>query len=82
MTNYLLICRSLTYAQRASKVLKSAGIPASISRIPKEIATNGCGYCVRLAEKWLSRSLELLNNTGLQPIKVYAWYGYENYAEV
>ena len=82
MTNYLLICRSLTYAQRASKVLKSAGIPAPISRVPKEVATNGCSYCIKLNEKWLSRSLELLNNTQLQPTKVYAWYGYGNCAEV
>ena len=82
MTNYLLICRSLTYAQRAGKVLKNAGITASIMRVPKEVATNGCGYCIKLSEKYLSQALELLNIADLRPTKIYARYSFGEYAEV
>ena len=65
MANYLLLFKSLTAAQRAEKVLKYKGIPAKISRVPGEIPTNGCTYCIKIDETVLYKSLNALNNAEL-----------------
>ena len=44
MIYYLIVCRSLTYAQRTAAVLERAGITARILRAPKSIAGEGCSY--------------------------------------
>ena len=43
----IIMCRSLTYAQRASSALERAGITATISRAPQELTNRGCGYLAR-----------------------------------
>ena len=45
---YLIMCRSLTYAQRVANTLERAGIPARILRSPAEISPRGCSYSVRV----------------------------------
>ena len=35
MVYYLIICRSLTYAQRTAQVLERVGIPGWVQRSPK-----------------------------------------------
>lgn len=42
MLYYLIVCRSLTYAQRTAAALERAGITAHILRSPKSIAGEGC----------------------------------------
>ena len=46
MTQYLIMCRSLTYAQRAQKQLERAGISAAVVKAPQGLNTSGCGYAV------------------------------------
>ena len=46
MTQYLIMCRSLTYAQRAQKQLESLGITANVVKAPQGLNTSGCGYAV------------------------------------
>lgn len=71
MVYYLIVCRSLTYAQRTAAVLERAGITARIFRAPKSIAGEGCSYAVKVAERRLAESLVLLNRAGLKPKGVY-----------
>ena len=71
MINYLLVCRSLTYAQRTAKALERAGITAIVMRTPGEIATEGCGYCVKIPERRLSETLVMLKNHELSPSRIY-----------
>lgn len=72
--HYLLTFRSLTYAQRAARVLERAGITGTISRVPKSAATRGCAYCVIIAARHRDRSLELLSAAGLAPERVLLRY--------
>ena len=74
MVYYLLTCRSLTYAQKSARALERAGITAIVVRVPREIAAEGCGYSVRISEKWLSQALVTLKSAGLYPIKVFMKY--------
>ena len=48
MDHYLFSVRSATQAQRASRVLNSGGIHASVQRLPVEFARQGCTYAVRV----------------------------------
>ncbi len=71
MVYYLLICRSLTYAQRMAHTLERAGITARIQRTPRSIAGEGCSHAVRIGERSLTDALTLLKRTGQSPKQVF-----------
>lgn len=71
MVYYLILCRSLTYAQRTASVLERAGIAARVLRSPKSVAGEGCGYAVKVSERRLAEALVLLNRVGLKHKGVY-----------
>lgn len=48
MSQYLIMCRSLTYAQRASRLLERAGMTALVIKAPQQLTGNGCGYAVSI----------------------------------
>ena len=76
---YLIMCRSLTYAQRVSNALERAGISARVLRSPSEISPTGCSYSVKIAARNLARALTILNGARLPYLGVYvntAGYGY------
>ena len=68
MLNYLLMCKSLTYAQRTSRALERSGITSAITKSASGI---GCGYCVKITEKKLAASLTALNSAGLGPTRIF-----------
>ena len=57
MVYYLIVCRSLTYAQRTAAALERAGITARILRSPKLIDREGCSHSVKVAERNLTAAL-------------------------
>lgn len=71
MVSYLILCRSLTYAQRTAHVLERSGISGHVMRAPKAIASDGCGFCVRISEQWLGEALKQLRENGLAPKQVF-----------
>lgn len=64
MANALIACRSITYAQRAMRVLNNAGLRASIRRLPVDLTDSGCGHAVRVEQKHLDRSVALMKSAG------------------
>lgn len=82
MVYYLIICRSLTYAQRTVHVLERAGISGYIIRAPKVIAGEGCSHAVKVAERSLTEALKVLNREGLAAKRVYLQDGNGGYSEV
>ena len=71
MIYYLIICRSLTYAQRTARILECAGISGHIMRAPKLISKEGCGYCVKIAERRRTDALRILQREGMAPKQVF-----------
>ena len=71
MVHYIIICRSLTYAQRTAKVLERAGITAIVMRPPEDIMGEGCAYGVKLRQRNLAQALKLLKDVGMSHGKVY-----------
>ncbi|MEA4896565.1 MAG: DUF3343 domain-containing protein [Oscillospiraceae bacterium] len=82
MLHYLLMCRSLTYAQRASRALERIGITAIITKAPKSATGQGCNYCVRVSEKNLARSISTLNSAGLGPSRIFLIFDDGSISEV
>lgn len=82
MVYYLIVCRSLTYAQRTAAVLERVGIAARLMRSPRIIAGEGCGYSVKIAERNLALALTVLAKQGLSPKRVFLQNGDGSYREV
>ena len=82
MVHYLIVCRSLTYAQRTARVLERAGISGYVMRAPKLISGEGCSHCVQVAERWLAPALKVLNREGLGPKRVFLQNEEGTYSEV
>lgn len=81
MVYYLIVCRSLTYAQRTEAALSRAGIPGRILRSPKVIDADGCSHSVRVRERDLVPALAALKRAGLPPKRVFI-SSEEGYREV
>lgn len=82
MVYYLIICRSLTYAQRTAAALERAGITAHIMRSPRSVSSAGCSHAVKISERRLSDALTVLNRVGLSPERVYIMSADGSYKEV
>lgn len=82
MVYYLIVCRSLTYAQRTVAALERVGMAAQILRSPKAISGEGCGYAVRLSERDLPTALVVLKRLGLTPSRVFIASTQGGYREV
>ena len=49
---YLIMCRSLTYAQRSLTLLERSGITATVVKAPQELTAAGCGYALSLYKRF------------------------------
>lgn len=82
MVHYLIICRSLTYAQRTASLLERAGISAYVMRSPKAADAEGCSHAVRVREKYIAQALKILAREDLSPKRVFIVSGDGSYREV
>lgn len=82
MISYLMICRSLTYAQRTAKTLERTGITAIVSRTPHDISADGCGYCVKISERRLNDALAVLKKADLSPKRIFIMFSDGRFSEV
>ena len=80
MVYYLIVCRSLTYAQRTHAALERAGITSHILRAPKVIDQEGCSHAVKVSERSLADAL--LTRVGLTPKRIYIMASDGSYKEV
>ena len=82
MLYYLIICRSLTYAQRTAAALGRAGISAYLFRTPRQIAGEGCSHCVKIRQRDLEDALTVLRRADLFPKRVFLAEDGGGYQEV
>ena len=71
MNHYLIVCRSVTQAQRAGYLLSAAGITNRIFRSPVGLTERGCSYSVRIGGPYLASAMEILRLNSLQPVKLF-----------
>ena len=70
MSQYIIMCRSLTYAQRGKAMLEERGISAYLVKAPQNLSPQGCGYALSL-RKHFKEALEILKNNGISRGKAY-----------
>ena len=81
MGHYLILARSVTYAQRMQKTLARAGVRCQIFRAPRDLTELGCAYAVRVSTTDLVSVLYMLRRDFLDPLKIFEFqHGY--YQEV
>ena len=68
---YLLMFRSLTYAQRGARLLERAGITGTITRMPRSASARGCSYGVLVSAAQYDRAMESLSSGGLLPERIF-----------
>lgn len=71
MEHYLIIARSVTYAQRMQRALTRAGIRCRIFRAPRDLTDRGCAYAVEIAMGDLSAALPVLHGENLNPVQIF-----------
>jgi len=68
----LMVCKSLTYAQRTLRVLERAGFFAVMVRLPRELRDgSGCGYCIKIRRNQLKQALTAIRGERLPDVRVY-----------
>lgn len=82
MLYYLIVCRSLTYAQRTVAALERTGITARVLRSPKSIAGEGCSHSVKISQRSLPEALLVLQRADLAPKRIFITAGAGSYQEV
>lgn len=82
MLYYLIVCRTLTYAQRTAAALERTGMRVRILRSPKSISGEGCSHCVRVARGDLESALLVLKHAGLTPKRVFSAQNDGSYTEI
>ena len=66
----LILCRSLTSAQRAALMLERKGITAAVLKAPQHLRGNGCGYALSLYRR-MPEAAEILKNGNLLTGRIY-----------
>lgn len=70
MYKCLIICKSQTDAQQASRILSSCGVSSSIVRPPRDMMISSCTYAVKISESNLRQSLLCLKEKNFTPVSV------------
>ena len=71
MERYVILARSVTYAQRMQKLLGQAGIHCQISRAPRELTDHGCAYILHIDAQSVQQALVILRREGFDPLRVF-----------
>lgn len=79
--HYIILARSVTYAQRMQKSLGRAGVRCQIFRSPRDLTDMGCAYAVRVAIRDLPAALAALRRDSLEPAQIFI-YQQGQYQEV
>ena len=71
MEQYVILARSVTYAQRAEEALRRSGVECSIQRTPKWMEEKGCGYSLRLNCRDVMTAAAFLRQAGIHFRRAY-----------
>lgn len=82
MQDYLLLCRSITHAQRMNSALERVGVRGWISRPPVGLTDKGCSYAVRIGKPYLDAAMQQLYALQLLPERVFLSVGDGSYREI
>ena len=70
---YLILARSVTFAQRMQRALDRAGIRSRAARAPRDLAGLGCAYVLRVAASDLPPAMSAIRGEGLGPVQIFMY---------
>ena len=82
MHDCLLICQSITFAQKIKKILIRAEIEARIVRPNLQLTDGECGYAVRISNVFLAEAIDELKQKRVLPQKILVFDGNGRYREM
>ncbi|MCI8526014.1 MAG: DUF3343 domain-containing protein [Oscillospiraceae bacterium] len=82
MFDYYITFRSITRAQRGSRLLDSIGLHHQLLRTPKVLSAQGCGYALRLRQELGAQAVEALRQNEIGFQRVYQLDGGGQYQEI
>jgi hypothetical protein len=68
---YFITFRSVTFAQRAEKLLNQQGYRVNLMRTPRWMEEQGCGYALKLWTNDIAAAVRLLGESKIQLRRVY-----------
>ena len=71
--HYILLCRSMSAAQHAARILSSGGIFASVTKAPQSANPGGCTYGVKVGERNLAAAQQMLQNARVAVSGVFSY---------
>lgn len=75
MKFYFITFRSVTFAQRAEKLLRRSDIRCTLQRTPRWMEEQGCGYALRIWVKEPAQAVELLRRGDIPMRRLYIQRG-------
>ena len=73
MEHFLILARSVTYAQRMQRALDRAGVRSRVYRAPRDLTDLGCAYALRVAPQDMRDALQVLRRENLNPVQIFAY---------
>ncbi|MFI3115460.1 MAG: DUF3343 domain-containing protein [Clostridia bacterium] len=73
MDKILIVCKSVTHAQKIMHIINQNGFFSSISRTPSDINMKTCSYSVSIYKKDFQRVLQLLGQRNIQNLDLYQY---------
>lgn len=74
--------RTITRAQRGSKLFTELGLRHQLARMPKSIAAQGCGYAIRLNQMEVEHAIQALKQSDIAFQRCYRQRGNGELEEV
>ena len=68
---YIFMCRSLTYAQSAARLLEKNAVSASVRKAPAGLSAAGCSYSVSVSYSRGPAAAAVLRREGLLQGKIF-----------
>ena len=81
MTQYLILCRSLTHAQRSARLLERSAITATVVKAEAGLSTGGCRYAVQLYRHF-NDAIRILRDANMIKGKIYRRVDGGSYEEI
>ncbi len=75
MKFYYVTFRSVTFAQRAERILSQAGYRCTLLRTPRWMEEQGCGYALRIWAKDIGDTAALLRGHRVPLRRIYLQQG-------
>ncbi len=69
---WIITFRSITFAQKAQRLLRGERIEAALQRTPAGLSERGCSYCLGLRERDITAAMAVLRRNHLLTGKIFS----------